>query len=99
MTQKPLALPIIAENDYEDFRKIIPELPVTYAGWQEKHKRAKREHGESNTILEVPVSPDEFVAYCRDHDRPHREETLWKFARDNAPRDEADHKYDPMAAG
>ena len=82
MAKEPMGIPIIAEDDYEAFRKIIQSLPDTYAGWLEMHEQAKREHGKSYTVLEELVHPNEFVAYCNDRRVKPSEESLWMFARD-----------------
>ena len=85
-------LPFIAADDYEDFRGIIPEFPDTHADWLKAHERAKGERSQINPVQEVPVRPDEFVAYCRDRIARPSAEALLRFARDHAGPHEVIHK-------
>ncbi len=87
-------LPVIAEDDYEAFREIIPELPDNYADWLKLHEVEKSERSKINPVQEVPVRPDEFVAYCDYIGAKPSEEALLSFAHYHAGPHEASHKYD-----
>lgn len=62
---EPLYFPVIIDDDYEAFRRIMhDELAPTYNEWRKRHAdRVKYWSAENKTIIEVQVKPDDFAAY------------------------------------
>ena len=64
-------LPLIKEEDYDQFRKILKVLPPTYAEWLENYRNMRAElerpykHDLSKIeIREIEISPYVFAQYC-----------------------------------
>ncbi len=74
-------LPVIAPADFDAFRRLMGhELPPSYAEWTERHRERMREYREREVIVEVPVKPAEFEAYCLANSRERNGMALLGFA-------------------
>jgi hypothetical protein len=90
----------IAEENFADFQKMIPELrerAPTYKDWEECHstEKLKRER-DGQKVREVPVHPREFRTYCRSGNQVPSLHVLWLFAREKASPRQAISDYDPL---
>jgi hypothetical protein len=56
----PLALPVIAETDYDLWRDMIPALPATYAEWLLQYACALSALPDA---AEIAIAPAEFHPY------------------------------------
>ncbi len=88
-------LPVIAEDDYEDFLRIIARYfpdaydgwPPNYPEWRQVHREeANRVYHKGDKVREVPVTPDEFQEYCQDRDLKDISMDLWRCAREKDAR-------------
>lgn len=77
----PSALPLISEADYPIFQRLIAELRHTsYEEWLGDHQKAIAYRQGRNGSTEIPVSPEAFVAWLKEHQEAAHLELLWAFA-------------------
>ncbi len=83
----PSALPLISEQDYPIFQRMIGELRQTsYEEWHEDHTKAIAYRRSRNGFVEIGLSPDEFGKWLTDNNKTGHLELLWEFAEDKAER-------------
>lgn len=81
----PSALPLISEDDYPFFQRLIEELRhSSYEEWLGEHQKAVAYRQERNGYTEIPVSPGAFVAWVKERQEEAHLELLWVFAEDKA---------------
>lgn len=86
-------LPFIEAANYEAFVTLIPQLPASFATWQE----LRTELIQEQMILgpdpaEVKVRPDMFERWCRDRGRTPSLDSLLVFAsEEGAPPEQGSH--------
>jgi hypothetical protein len=78
------SIPIIREQDYESFRRILKDdIPATYEAWRNRQLRQKAQLGAQwldslAEFIEIEIDPNEFTAYC---DRTHSNYTVESLDR------------------
>ena len=77
-------LPLIWPKDYDAFRGILKDnLPDTYGEWEKLHHQQITDCiCQGLAYNEVPISPDEFSAYCRANGYSPKAIILRRFARE-----------------
>ena len=79
----PSALPLIAEDAYPSFQRLIPELlHTTYEEWLSDHRTSIAYRQSRNGSTEIPVHLDEFDRWLKEHREAPHLELLWAFAED-----------------
>lgn len=73
-TKPPMYLPRISSaSDFEAFKKIAAadfvEANPTFADWQRNHRERVDLYSAGHRIVEVPVSADRFIGFCRDNSK------------------------------
>ena len=79
--------PFIRVFDYSTFRKILTELPDTYAKWQAELKRRKARECRSYVAAgfsfeehDIEINCSSFLAYCEERREPATVNMLYLFA-------------------
>jgi hypothetical protein len=61
---KVLYLPIIQQNDFETFLKIMNnDIAPTYEEWLQRHSDRITHYRETRRIIEVQINPKEFASF------------------------------------
>ena len=81
-------LPVIGPKHYDAFRNVMKDnLPDTYDEWEKLHFEQVTDClRQGLPYNEVPITPDEFSAYCRANGHSPKAIILRRFAREKVVR-------------
>lgn len=59
-------VPVIPADQYDAFRRTVgPDLADTYDEWAKRFVETRKQHWQRNeTVVEVEVKHDQFIAFC-----------------------------------
>jgi hypothetical protein len=93
----PMSIPMLRESDYPEFRRMLPELPSTYAAWLARKASIVATSRAPGGIADVDITPEDFRRYLLEGDKRASAWELWNCARNMAkPSQEPDDWWEPL---